>query len=955
MRVSWRSTAIAKSGLGAWMRALLLAFVVPFAFLAAPAQGQLNAQVWRALDGTVYYVLQHRNVDDSGVGTDGVAITSIAASLIGTQSCAFAGRFLPPQNASGSASSSAIGIIPIEYVRKSVRFDDASVPCFNNSGAGTVCLGPGCNASCVCSGNCETFTFSQGTPLATGTVDVPAATIDHTATVVADTCGINNRALYKFAPTPTISLPLCAARPTDALLLPSAMTMFPGGVDGTTVVLAIAAAPLDSLAVGVGGFDVDLNGNNLLGCPPNSVMSGAANGVTVPGVVPTATPTFTHTHTPTPTHTPTQTPTATPTHTPTHTPTATPTPTNTHTPTYTFTPTPYCGNGIVEGPEECDDGNNLDGDCCSATCILEPSGSSCTDDGNDCTSDTCNGLGECVHDSLPNGTTCEDADLCTQDTVCIAGECAGGAPIVCDDEDECTNDTCDPGIGCLFEVGVETPECDSCADGIDNDGDGVIDAENPNCSTFFRFQRYAVIGTSERGSRSVRLNRQVKVVDTLQQPGDITQGMRAGVCGVDVRSAVGVVVSGSMAADGVAQFSGGLPHVRIGVEFLNDGGEIITGRHVPRVGAPLLCTDRVTSCSANFHCPTGETCTLPLPIDHPSNPFVNLTGNAADFIRCEDILDSIPDEERMLAGLTATGLNPPRTEIFLRRGESLTLNLIPGQNVIDLESLRLGQDTKLTIVGSADSWVVFRVKGRFRVGTRSTVLTQGGISPDRVLWSIEGIGRRARVASRTVVEGTIVATKRPKLSIGAFAVIRGALVGKRVQMGRASVVEHRPFTPMLEGSIVESADLSIRRANLKRSLASRPTGKLRLSLIVDDTRDQSFWTDLLTNGISLETTDGGFWNVPVNLTGCVQRSSRVIACISADRNTRAVFKRLRLDPDIYEGNVKRRRIPSLDQTSTVQPVPPVSVVMQQSLTIEKAGDIATCKRRGQFSLACRRP
>lgn len=27
-----------------------------------------------------------------------------------------------------------------------------------------------------------------------------------------------------------------------------------------------------------------------------------------------------------------------------------------------------CGNGVVERDEECDDGNNVDGDCCSSDC-----------------------------------------------------------------------------------------------------------------------------------------------------------------------------------------------------------------------------------------------------------------------------------------------------------------------------------------------------------------------------------------------------------------------------------------------------------------------------------------------------------------------------------------------------------------------------------------------------------
>jgi cysteine-rich repeat protein len=32
---------------------------------------------------------------------------------------------------------------------------------------------------------------------------------------------------------------------------------------------------------------------------------------------------------------------------------------------------PFCGDGIIQPPEECDDGNNVDGDGCSAVCTIE--------------------------------------------------------------------------------------------------------------------------------------------------------------------------------------------------------------------------------------------------------------------------------------------------------------------------------------------------------------------------------------------------------------------------------------------------------------------------------------------------------------------------------------------------------------------------------------------------------
>ena len=94
-----------------------------------------------------------------------------------------------------------------------------------------------------------------------------------------------------------------------------------------------------------------------------------------------------------------------PTPTATEPPTATPTQTPPNTPTATNTPPPVCGDGIVEGTEECDDGNLIPYDGCSQTCTIEPHclGGTCTavcgdgiveeteecDDGNTAAGDGC--------------------------------------------------------------------------------------------------------------------------------------------------------------------------------------------------------------------------------------------------------------------------------------------------------------------------------------------------------------------------------------------------------------------------------------------------------------------------------------------------------------------------------------------------------------------------------------
>ena len=68
---------------------------------------------------------------------------------------------------------------------------------------------------------------------------------------------------------------------------------------------------------------------------------------------------------------------------------------------------PMCGNGEQEYGEQCDDGGNLNGDCCDENCNYESSGSSC-DDGMFCTDgDYCDGAGLCISGDLLN---CSDYD-----------------------------------------------------------------------------------------------------------------------------------------------------------------------------------------------------------------------------------------------------------------------------------------------------------------------------------------------------------------------------------------------------------------------------------------------------------------------------------------------------------------------------------------------------------------
>ena len=195
-----------------------------------------------------------------------------------------------------------------------------------------------------------------------------------------------------------------------------------------------------------------------------------------------------------------------------------------------LTTTPaVCGNGVIESPETCDDGNTTSGDGCSSSCVRE-TGYQCPTPGAKCTpiqycgDGVLNGVEQCDDGNLKPGDCCDGTchqepnctcvtptpalippkQVCTSTIICGDGKRSGSE--ACDDGNTVSGDGCsadcttvEPGYRCPSSGGlctaVVTAACGNailevgefCDDGNTTAGDGCSSTCNVEsgyvCST----------------------------------------------------------------------------------------------------------------------------------------------------------------------------------------------------------------------------------------------------------------------------------------------------------------------------------------------------------------------------------------------------------------------------------------------------------------------------------------
>ncbi|HYY06800.1 MAG TPA: DUF4215 domain-containing protein, partial [Candidatus Limnocylindria bacterium] len=138
-----------------------------------------------------------------------------------------------------------------------------------------------------------------------------------------------------------------------------------------------------------------------------------------------------------------------------------------------------CGDGTLDAGEQCDDGNNLNGDCCSASCQFETAGTVCRPAAGVCdVAETCTGSsGTCPADAFVPATTlcraaageCDVAEFCPGNGPNCPADAKQSAGTACtDDGNPCSLDECDgTSDACQHPAGNAGATCRAAAGACD--------------------------------------------------------------------------------------------------------------------------------------------------------------------------------------------------------------------------------------------------------------------------------------------------------------------------------------------------------------------------------------------------------------------------------------------------------------------------------------------------------
>jgi hypothetical protein len=138
-----------------------------------------------------------------------------------------------------------------------------------------------------------------------------------------------------------------------------------------------------------------------------------------------------------------------------------------------------CNPGSPGGTFVCEDGHCIPGCDDDQDCNTSPGGAFVCEDGHCVTTTVTTTTGPATT-TTPTSSTSTTLRSCSDDDDCPIGVCRDGFCVPeCDSDDDCNLGS--PGGALVCIDGRCVPGGEACADCVDNDGDGFIDFEDPDC------------------------------------------------------------------------------------------------------------------------------------------------------------------------------------------------------------------------------------------------------------------------------------------------------------------------------------------------------------------------------------------------------------------------------------------------------------------------------------------
>jgi Ice-binding-like len=118
----------------------------------------------------------------------------------------------------------------------------------------------------------------------------------------------------------------------------------------------------------------------------------------------------------------------------------------------------------------------------------------------------------------------------------------------------------------------------------------------------------------------------------------------------------------------------------------------------------------------------------------------------------------------------------------------------PGNStVLNLNSIVLGNQSTLTLSGTATDVFIFNVGNQFSLTSQSKIVLTGGLSWDDVLFNIKGNGSDITLDGQSTLNGILMANKRT-VSLSGGSLVAGEVIANKIKLSGSSRVVNPSVT-----------------------------------------------------------------------------------------------------------------------------------------------------------------